>query len=100
MKKDERFVDIDQALKDLKQSIASLDGMDTSEFTRKVDDLRSELYNGISRWEGVEIARHAVRPGVDEYIAAICTDFMELHGDRVYEDDPAVIGGVWRPLTL
>ena len=94
MKKDDRFVDIDQALKELKQSIASLDGLDTSEFTRKVDDLRSELYNGISRWESVEIARHAVRPGVDDYIAAICTDFMELHGDRVYEDDPAVMGGL------
>ena len=33
-------------------------------------------------------------PGADEYIAAICADFMELHGDRVYEDDPAVIGGL------
>ena len=94
MKKDDRFVDIDQALKELKQSIASLEGMDTTEFTRKVDNLRSELYNGISRWESVEIARHAVRPGADDFIAAICTDFMELHGDRVYEDDPAVIGGL------
>jgi len=71
-----------------------LEGIETAEFMRRVDDLRSELYNGISRWESVEIARHAVRPGTDEYIADICSDFMELRGDRVYEDDPAVIGGL------
>jgi acetyl-CoA carboxylase carboxyl transferase subunit alpha len=94
MKKDDRFVDVDHALKELRQSISALDGVDISEFTRKVDDLRSELYNGISRWESVEIARHAVRPGADDYLAAICPDFMELHGDRLYEDDPAIIGGL------
>lgn len=94
MKNDDRFVNIDQALKELKHSIAAVEGLDMSEFTRKVDELRSELYAGISRWESVEIARHAVRPGADEFIAAICERFMELSGDRAYEDDPAVIGGL------
>lgn len=94
MKRNDRFVDIDQALMELKKSINAIPGLDTFEYARKVDDLRSELYAGISRWESIEIARHIVRPGVDDFIAAICDGFMELFGDRISEDDPAVIGGL------
>jgi acetyl-CoA carboxylase carboxyl transferase subunit alpha len=94
MKRDDRFVDIDQALKELKKSINAIPGLDTFEYARKVDELRSELYAGINRWESIEIARHSVRPGVDDFIASICDSFLELLGDRISEDDPAVIGGL------
>jgi acetyl-CoA carboxylase carboxyl transferase subunit alpha len=94
MKRDDRFVDIDQALKELKKSINAIPGLDTFEYAHKVDELRSELYAGISRWESIEIARHIVRPGVDDFIASICDSFLELFGDRISEDDPAVIGGL------
>lgn len=94
MKRDDRFVDIDQALKELKKSINAIPGLDTFEYARKVDELRSELYAGINRWESIEIARHIVRPGVDDFIASICDGFLELLGDRISEDDPAVIGGL------
>lgn len=94
MKDENRFVDVDQALKELKASIAAIEGLDTDAFKRRVDELRNDLYQGISRWESVEIARHAGRPGAQAFITAICDSFMELHGDRTYEDDPAVIGGL------
>ena len=56
-----------------------------------------------SPWDRVCLARHIDRPGALEYINMICDDFMELHGDRYYGDDPALIGGIGtlqgRPIT-
>lgn len=92
MKKD-KFDEIDNALKELQESIARLDGVDTDEITKKVNQFREEIYEGISRWSSVELARHLDRPVFDDYLNAIFADFIELHGDRIYEDDPAVKGG-------
>lgn len=94
MKSKEKFTDIDNALKDLQETISRLKGIDKAEIERKVDVFRKELYEGISRWSSVELSRHAERPGIDEYIGRIFSDFTELKGDRVYEDDPAVVGGL------
>ncbi|HON94184.1 MAG TPA: acetyl-CoA carboxylase carboxyl transferase subunit alpha, partial [Deltaproteobacteria bacterium] len=93
MKSKEKFTDIDKALKELQDTISRLKGIDTAEIERKVDVFRKELYEGISRWGSVELSRHAERPGIDEFIGRIFTGFTELRGDRIYEDDPAVIGG-------
>lgn len=94
MKSKEKFTDIDNALKELQETISRLKGIDTAEIERKVDVFRKELYEGISRWSSVELSRHGERPGIDEYIGRIFSDFTELKGDRVYEDDPAVVGGM------
>ncbi len=48
----------------------------------------------LSSWDRVLICRHPKRPHADDYIAAMTTDFMELHGDRTFGDDPSVIGGL------
>lgn len=93
MKSRDKFTDIDNALKELQETISRLNDIDTAEIGRKVEVFRKELYEGISRWGSVELSRHAERPGIDEYIGNIFTEFTELKGDRVYEDDPAVIGG-------
>jgi acetyl-CoA carboxylase carboxyl transferase subunit alpha len=93
VKSKEKFTDIDKALKELQDTISRLKGIDTAEIERKVDVFRKELYEGISRWGSVELSRHAERPGIDEFIGRIFTGFTELRGDRIYEDDPAVIGG-------
>lgn len=57
-----------------------------------------------SSWDRVCLARHIDRPGPLEYISMICDDFMELHGDRCFGDDPALIGGIGvidgRPITF
>ncbi len=92
--KKEKFTDIDNALKELQETISRLKGVDTAEIERKVQSFRKELYEGISRWSSVELSRHTDRPGIDDFISAIFTDFNELHGDRIYEDDPAVLGGL------
>ncbi len=88
-----RFTDIDRALKELQESISRLRGVDTAEIGRRVDTFRRELYEGISRWGSIELSRHAQRPGTDEFIAGIFSRFTELRGDRLTEDDPAVVGG-------
>lgn len=94
MKSKDKFTDIDNALKELHETISKLKGVDTAEIERKVESFRKELYEGISRWSSVELSRHTDRPGIDEFISAIFSDFNELHGDRIYEDDPAVLGGL------
>lgn len=93
MKSKEKFTDVDNALRELQETISRLKGIDTAEIGRKVDIFRKELYEGISRWSSVELSRHAERPGIDEYIGRTFTEFTELKGDRTYEDDPAIIGG-------
>src|SRR5262245_18949039 len=52
-----------------------------------------EIFGGLTRWQKVQVARHPQRPQALEYAKAICTDFVELHGDRFYGDDKAIVGG-------
>ena len=94
MKSKEKFTDIDNALKELQETITKLDGVDTAEIGRKVEVFRKELYEGISRWSSVELSRHTERPGIDVYITRLFNQFTELKGDRLCEDDPAVLGGL------
>lgn len=60
---------------------------------KKLERLRSEIYSKLTRWQKVQIARHPKRPYALDYIKFITTDFVELHGDRGFGDDKAVIGG-------
>ncbi|MEW6278429.1 MAG: acetyl-CoA carboxylase carboxyltransferase subunit alpha [Candidatus Eremiobacterota bacterium] len=63
---------------------------------RKAEQLKRSIYENLSPWDRVQIARHAQRPVTLDYIQALFTDFMELHGDRSYADDPAIVGGLAR----
>ncbi|MBI4355254.1 MAG: acetyl-CoA carboxylase carboxyltransferase subunit alpha [Candidatus Omnitrophica bacterium] len=60
----------------------------------KLAQLRHELYSGLTPWQRVQLARHPQRPYTLDYIRATMTDFVELHGDRLYGDDKALIGGM------
>jgi acetyl-CoA carboxylase carboxyl transferase subunit alpha len=60
---------------------------------KKVETLQREIYSNLSPWQKVQIARHPKRPYALDYIGAICENFQELHGDRQYNDDRALIGG-------
>jgi len=60
---------------------------------RKVEDLRASIYRNLTRWQRVQLARHPERPYTQDYIYMIFQDFMELHGDRAFGDDKAIIGG-------
>src|SRR5210317_2110340 len=60
---------------------------------KKLDKLRHEIYNNLTRWQKVQLSRHPKRPYTLDYIQMIATDFIELHGDRYFGDDNAMVGG-------
>lgn len=59
----------------------------------KLDTMQREIYSGLTPWQKVQIARHPKRPYALDYIGVIFEGFQELHGDRQYSDDRAIIGG-------
>lgn len=59
----------------------------------KIKKLRDETYEGLTRWQRVQLSRHADRPQMLDYIDAVCDNFIELHGDRNVKDDKAMVGG-------
>lgn len=61
---------------------------------KKVDTLRESIYRNLTRWQRVQIARHPERPQTKDYIQNCFTDFMEMHGDRNFRDDPSIVGGL------
>ena len=60
----------------------------------KADESLHEIYNNLTPWQISQVARHPQRPYTLDYISNIFTDFHELHGDRSYSDDPAIVGGL------
>lgn len=60
----------------------------------KLEKLRKEVYSNLSAWQRVQIARHPQRPYTSDYVEMIATDFIQLHGDRSFADDLAIIGGL------
>jgi acetyl-CoA carboxylase carboxyl transferase subunit alpha len=63
------------------------------EMERRIEDLQKEIHAGLTPWQRVQIARHPRRPYSLDYIGMICEDFQELHGDRQFSDDRALVGG-------
>lgn len=59
-------------------------------------DLLKKLYTDLSAWNTVRVARHPLRPQTRDYIGMMCRDFSELHGDRRFGDDPAIVSGFAR----
>lgn len=59
----------------------------------KLDKIKKDIYQNLTTWQRVQIARHPNRPYTLDYIRLITDSFMELHGDRLYADDLAIIGG-------
>jgi acetyl-CoA carboxylase carboxyl transferase subunit alpha len=61
---------------------------------KKTKELRSEIFSTLTPWQKTLVARHPDRPYTLDYINVIATDFIELHGDRRFSDDPSIVGGV------
>lgn len=59
----------------------------------KLDHLKKDTYGNLTAWQKVQIARHPQRPYTLDYISMIMSDFVELHGDRAFSDDKALVGG-------
>ncbi len=60
----------------------------------EIEKIKLRVYSDLGAWEKVQLSRHPDRPKAADYISAIFTGFIELHGDRLYADDPAVIAGL------
>jgi len=94
-----------QELKKIEQQIAQLEsaaGQDEEtrheiqQLHRRVDALRREVSAHLSAWEKTELARHPQRPYTLDYVERIFTDWSEIHGDRGFGDDPAIVCGMAR----
>lgn len=67
-----------------------------SELEKKLKEKKKEIYSNLTRWQKVQLARHANRPYSIDYIKLIVEDWFEIHGDRKYSDDMAIISGIGR----
>ena len=63
---------------------------------KRVRQLQQSVYSSLTRWQKVQLARHADRPYMLDYLHYMTTDFVELHGDRSFRDDKAIVGGLAR----
>ena len=85
-----------QRIEELKR-IAQTEDMDLNEeiekLGKKLDRLRVDIYRKITPYQRVQLARHPSRPYTLDYINTIFEDFIELHGDRSFRDDPSIVGG-------
>jgi acetyl-CoA carboxylase carboxyl transferase subunit alpha len=86
--------ELEEKLEEMKKSSGSL-GIDKeiARIESKVAQLKEELFQDLSRWQRVQLARHPDRPYTLDYIDKMCTNFTELHGDRHVRDDKAIVGG-------
>ena len=96
------YLDFEKPIEELEEQILKLqsveDDQDLSAELVKLIDRRDnklrEIYSNLSRWQRVQLARHPERPFSMDYIEAITTQFVELHGDRNFADDTALVGGI------
>lgn len=103
---DLKFLDFEQPIAELEAKIDELRYVgDDSEINindevarlkSKSESLTKSIFSKLSPWQVARVARHESRPYTMDYLEIICPDFQELHGDRMYADDPAIIGGVGR----
>jgi acetyl-CoA carboxylase carboxyl transferase subunit alpha len=98
------YLDFEKPIEEFETKIDELkrlsDGSDidiTSEIKKldkKIKDLRTEIFSNLSPWQKTLIARHPDRPYTLDYLSLLTNDFVELHGDRRFADDPAIVGGL------
>lgn len=93
------ILELEAKIQELKQ-FAEVEKMDFSteiaRLERKVARLQEEVFANLTAWQRTQIARHPNRPYTMDYIRLMLTDFLELHGDRAFADDRAIVGGLAR----
>ncbi|MBX2984974.1 MAG: acetyl-CoA carboxylase carboxyltransferase subunit alpha [Bacteroidia bacterium] len=97
------YLDFEKPVEDLCEQLdkvkethshGKVDMTDTiAQLEKKIDELKKEVYGNLSNWQRVQLSRHPDRPYTLDYIQNIAPDFIELHGDRVVNDDKAIVGG-------
>lgn len=71
-------------------------GPEIKKLEQKLEQMRADIYANLTDWQRVQIARHPARPYTLDYIGMLTSDFLELHGDRLFADDLALVGGIAR----
>jgi acetyl-CoA carboxylase carboxyl transferase subunit alpha len=92
-------VELEAKIKELREFAATSNievGDELGRLEKKAEKLRHEIYSNLSRWQRVQLARHPRRPYSLDYIRLMCDDFLELHGDRAFADDAAIVAGLAR----
>ncbi len=88
------ILELEQKLEELRRYAENPDvAVEIAKLEKKVDMLQQSVFSGLTRWQRVQLARHADRPYSLEYIQMMTKDFVELHGDRSFRDDRAIVGG-------
>ncbi len=82
-----------KALRELTAAALPADGNDLARLREEVKELQREFYENMGAWQRVQLARHAQRPHTLDFFRLLFEDFHELHGDRAYGDDPALVAG-------
>ncbi|HLQ26406.1 MAG TPA: acetyl-CoA carboxylase carboxyltransferase subunit alpha [Acidiferrobacterales bacterium] len=102
----QNFLEFERSIADLEAKIESLHYLGSSgeiNINEEINRLRAKsrkltesIFSSLTPWQIAQLARHAQRPYTLDYIERIFTDFQELHGDRVFADDPAIVAGIAR----
>ena len=92
---------VEQPIQELEKRIEELTGIPGSEdrapevarLRQELQDLRGEIYSSLSAWQKTQVARHSKRPYTLDYVQMLFGNLVEVHGDRKFADDPAIVGG-------
>lgn len=104
---EEPIIKLREKIKELEEFTAT-NSVDLSDevqtLNKRLKTLEEEIYGNMEPWERVQVARHPERPTTLDYISELFEDFMELHGDRFFGDDAAIVGGIAsfekQPITI
>ena len=93
------IVELEKKLEDMRRMAVDSE-VDITDAAQKLEErielLKKETFANLTRWQRVQLSRHANRPYTLDYISELCDDFIELHGDRTVSDDRAMVGGLGR----
>lgn len=98
------YLDFEKPIAELEEKIIELQRVSENRslnFDDEIDRMRNknrelteEIFSKLTPWQVTQIARHPLRPYTLDYVERICSDFQELHGDRMFADDPAIVAGL------
>jgi len=93
-------VELERRIREIEEYSATEDKVELSDelahLRQKAQKLRKEIFSKLTRWQRLQLARHPHRPYTRDYIELMTTNFIEMHGDRAFGDDPAIIAGFCR----